>query len=94
MTMNSHLQDNNTINQKLAEIQQTLELLTDTLSGRTQDENQLITIKEVSSIIGFNPDWIYKRIATNEFPKPIKIGRASRWNRTTINEWLAGCAHK
>lgn len=89
--MNLPLPDNQSINQKLTEIQQTLELLTDTISGKSQDENQLITIKEVSSIIGFNPDWIYKRIATNEFPKPIKIGRASRWNRTMINDWLIKC---
>lgn len=92
--MNSPLHENNIINQKLTEIQQALELLTDTISDKTQDENQLITIKDVSSIIGFNPDWIYKRIATNNFPKPIKIGRASRWNRKIINEWLAECAHK
>lgn len=84
--MNSRSRDN-IINQKLTEIQQILETLANTLSDKIPDEAQLINIKEVSNIIGFNPDWIYKRIATNEFPKPIKIGRSSRWKKSTIIEW-------
>lgn len=91
--MNLPLPDNQSINRKLNEIQQTLEILAEALSGKPQEENQLITIKEVSSIIGFNPDWIYKRIATNTFPKPIKIGRSSRWRRGMIDEWLDKHCH-
>lgn len=92
--MNLPQNDNYTINQKLTEIQQSLEILTDTLSGKTHPANQLITIKEVSKIIGFNADWIYKRIARNEFPAPIKIGRSSRWNRDEINKWLTAHANR
>lgn len=91
--MNLPLPDNPSINKKLTEILHTLEIIADALSGQPQDPNQLITIKEVTCIIGFNPDWVYKRIAKNEFPKPIKIGRASRWSRTTINEWIEKHQH-
>lgn len=87
------LQDNQSINQKLTEIQHTLEVLADAISEKSQDEKQLIKIKEVSNIIGFNPDWIYKRIATNTFPNPIKIGRSSRWRKKMIYEWLDKNCH-
>lgn len=40
--------------------------------------DKFITVKEVSKLVGFNVDWIYKKIAKGEFPKPIKIGRSSR----------------
>lgn len=75
------------INQKLSNIQEELERLTNIFSEKNINEEQFITIKEVSDLIGFNPDWIYKRIANNEFPSPIKIGRASRWRRSTISQW-------
>lgn len=53
-----------------------------------QKDEKLINVKEVAKIIGFNVDWIYKKIAKGEFPKPIKIGRSSRWSFLVVMEWL------
>ena len=49
---------------------------------------KLLTIKEITNIIGFKQSTIYKFIKTNSFPKPIKIGRSSRWKLSDINNWL------
>ncbi|SMC10054.1 helix-turn-helix transcriptional regulator [Nitratiruptor tergarcus] len=57
------------------------------LSSTTQDK--LITIKEVSSLIGMKKPTIYKYIREGQFPKPIKIGsRASRWSLNKVMEWI------
>ena len=49
---------------------------------------KLLPIKEVANIVGFKPSTIYKFIHTKQFPKPIKIGRSSRWKLQDINEWI------
>ncbi len=51
-------------------------------------ENQLLTVKDVAQFIGFNVDWIYKKITKGEFPKPIKLGKSSRWVFSDIQEWI------
>jgi prophage regulatory protein len=35
---------------------------------------------------------IYKLIETQGFPRPLKIGRASRWIRHEVDEWLDSIA--
>lgn len=54
----------------------------------TLGPERLLKAKEVSKLIGFNVDWIYKKIAKGEFPKPIKIGRSSRWSYLEVMEWM------
>ena len=39
-------------------------------------------------ITGFSAKHIYHLIKTGQFPEPIKIGRASLWRVSDINEWL------
>lgn len=56
--------------------------------------NRLLSAKEVSKLVGFNVDWIYKKIAKGEFPKPIKIGRSSRWQYTEIMQWIDEVANQ
>jgi len=51
-------------------------------------EEKLLTVKEVSEIVGFKVSTLYKFIKTQEFPKPIKIGKSSRWKLTDIKKWL------
>jgi len=50
--------------------------------------NKFITINEVINIVGFKKSTIYKFIKTRSFPKPVKIGRSSRWKLSDINSWL------
>jgi len=49
---------------------------------------KLLTINEIVTIVGFKKSTIYKFIRNNTFPKPIKIGRSSRWKLSDINKWL------
>ena len=52
-------------------------------------QDRLITIKEVSTLIGFKRPTIYKYIKEKGFPKPIKLGsRASRWSYNQVMEWI------
>ncbi|WP_241673441.1 helix-turn-helix transcriptional regulator [Ewingella americana] len=32
--------------------------------------------------------WFYKLIQDGEFPKPIKLGRSSRWLQSEVEAWL------
>ena len=50
---------------------------------------KLISIGDVKNITGFGSSWIYKKIQDNEFPSPIKIGRSSRWDQDSVNQWIS-----
>lgn len=51
--------------------------------------DRLITIGEVSKIVGFGRTYIYYSIKKGEFPSPYKIGKkTSRWSEKEINEWV------
>lgn len=39
-------------------------------------------------IVGFSSKHIYHLINCGLFPKPLKIGRASLWKASEINDWL------
>lgn len=41
-------------------------------------------------ITGFSAKHIYHLINQGLFPKPIKIGRASLWRVSEVNDWLDG----
>lgn len=41
-----------------------------------------------SGITGFSAKHIYHLIKIKQFPAPIKIGRASLWRVSDINQWL------
>ncbi|WP_275427499.1 helix-turn-helix transcriptional regulator [Stenotrophomonas maltophilia] len=32
--------------------------------------------------------WFYKLISLGEFPKPIKLGRSSRWLKSEVELWV------
>lgn len=68
--------------------QDIIDIFLEVLSDRERNKPELISIKEVSKMISFKPDWIYKRIALKKFPKPIKVDRASRWKRSQVIEWI------
>lgn len=39
-------------------------------------------------ITGLTDKWFYKLIQDGEFPKPIKLGRSSRWLKSEVEDWL------
>lgn len=48
---------------------------------------KLLRIEDVINITGFGSSFIYSKIQSGEFPKPIKIGRSSRWIENEVHAW-------
>lgn len=52
-------------------------------------QQRIVTVRPASrGITGFSAKHIYHLIKNSQFPAPIKIGRASLWRLSDINEWL------
>ncbi len=51
-------------------------------------DDQLVDIKFITQFTGLTDKWFYKLIKEGEFPKPIKLGRSSRWFKSEIEQWL------
>ena len=51
--------------------------------------DNIIRRKQVETMIGLSRSTIYSMIASETFPKPLKIGsRAVGWRQSTISTWL------
>lgn len=48
----------------------------------------LLNLAGVKASCGFSSSWIYQAIAENRFPRPIKIGQASRWSSKEVQSWI------
>ncbi|EQB4815781.1 helix-turn-helix transcriptional regulator [Citrobacter cronae] len=51
-------------------------------------EDQFIDMKFITQLTGLSDKWFYKLIQDGAFPKPIKLGRSSRWLKSELEEWL------
>ncbi|EMX6283176.1 AlpA family transcriptional regulator [Providencia sp. PROV257] len=51
-------------------------------------DDQLVDIKFITEFTGLTDKWFYKLIKEGEFPKPIKLGRSSRWFKSEVEQWL------
>lgn len=51
-------------------------------------EDQLVDMTFITSYSGMTDKWFYKLIQHGEFPKPIKLGRSSRWLRSEVEFWV------
>ncbi|MEX9967691.1 helix-turn-helix transcriptional regulator [Providencia stuartii] len=50
--------------------------------------DQFIDMKFITQLTGLTDKWFYKLIQDGEFPKPIKLGRSSRWLKSEVEQWL------
>lgn len=50
--------------------------------------DQFIDMKFITKLTGLTDKWFYKLIQDGEFPKPIKLGRSSRWLKSEVENWL------
>jgi prophage regulatory protein len=48
----------------------------------------LLTLERVTELTGFKRSKIYAMIADESFPRPLKIGSASRWPESSIAAWI------
>ncbi|WP_436873549.1 helix-turn-helix transcriptional regulator [Kosakonia sacchari] len=51
-------------------------------------EDQFVDMAFITSLTGLTDKWFYKLIKGGEFPKPIKLGRSSRWLQSEVEAWL------
>lgn len=51
-------------------------------------EDQFVDMAFITSLLQMTDKWIYKLIKDGSFPKPIKLGRSSRWLKSEVEAWL------
>ncbi|EMI7062912.1 AlpA family phage regulatory protein [Providencia rettgeri] len=51
-------------------------------------DDQCVDMKFITRLTGLTDKWFYKLIQEEEFPKPIKLGRSSRWLKSEVEDWL------
>lgn len=61
---------------------------TDTTTAPSLLDEPLVDMKFITKFTGLTDKWFYKLIQEGRFPKPIKLGRSSRWFRSEVNAWL------
>lgn len=50
--------------------------------------DQFVDMKFITRLTGLTDKWFYKLIQDGGFPKPIKLGRSSRWLQSEVEAWL------
>ncbi|MBE5204399.1 AlpA family transcriptional regulator [Pectobacterium quasiaquaticum] len=50
--------------------------------------DQFVDMTFITQLTGLTDKWFYKLIQLGEFPKPIKLGRCSRWLQSEVETWL------
>lgn len=50
--------------------------------------DKMVDMVFITGFTGLSDKWFYKLISLGEFPKPIKLGRSSRWLQSEIEAWV------
>ncbi len=50
--------------------------------------DKLVDMVFITEFTGLSDKWFYKLIQEGLFPKPIKLGRSSRWLQSEIEQWM------
>lgn len=54
--------------------------------------SELLTTKDVASLLRCTPKHIYELRKSKQIPKPLRVGRAIRWDPRVLERWIAeGC---
>jgi prophage regulatory protein len=48
----------------------------------------LMRVKEVARYVAMSPASVWRLVAKGEFPKPVKVGGATRWRTEQVVEWV------
>lgn len=51
-----------------------------------------LTAEEIAELLGISRAHLWRLNSSGRLPRPIRFGRAVRWHRSTIEEWLAAGA--
>ncbi|EAA8668152.1 AlpA family transcriptional regulator [Salmonella enterica] len=50
--------------------------------------DQLVDMAFITTYTEMTDKWFYKLISEGQFPKPIKLGRSSRWLKSEVEDWM------
>ncbi|AVF36990.1 Rha family transcriptional regulator [Rahnella sikkimica] len=50
--------------------------------------DQLVDMTFITGFTQLTDKWFYKLIGDGLFPKPIKLGRSSRWRKSKVESWM------
>ena len=50
--------------------------------------DKMVDMIFITEFTGLTDKWFYKLIKDGEFPKPIKLGRSSRWLQSEVENWV------
>lgn len=50
--------------------------------------DQLVDMTFITTYTEMTDKWFYKLISEGQFPKPIKLGRSSRWLKSEVETWM------
>jgi len=50
--------------------------------------DQLVDMAFITTYTEMTDKWFYKLISDGLFPKPIKLGRSSRWLKSEVEAWV------
>jgi prophage regulatory protein len=54
-----------------------------------ESDDRLIPVREAAAIVGVSRAKIYLLLNEGKFPKPVKIGSATRFSERECHEWVA-----
>jgi len=66
----------------------TIETTNNIADSTPQDMDQLMDAERTANTIDVSLTYMYELIRNGIFPKPIKIGRSSRWSKAEVNAWI------
>lgn len=49
----------------------------------------LLTYKQVSAQLAISTSQLFALVASGQFPRPLKVGRSSRFLDSEVNNWVA-----
>jgi len=61
-------------------------------SSHSTPEVELLNVKQVAALLNCSQRHVFRLAETGQMPSPIKLGQLVRWNRSTLDQWIAnGC---
>jgi predicted DNA-binding transcriptional regulator AlpA len=59
---------------------------------KREEENRLLDVKQVAAMLGVSVRSVCSYSDTGRMPKPVQIGRSTRWSAIALRQWVeAGC---
>jgi excisionase family DNA binding protein len=55
---------------------------------REKVEPELLTVEQVAQLTTLGVRTVWSLVSEGSFPRPVKIGRATRWRRSQVMSWV------